>query len=171
MFSASGDPGRQWCVIPPESSAGYSCFPWIQKTAASQAGCGIPRADESSQSCQRHHSSRAPTLPSPPPPHPKCPTGIENSTGPCLSEGLDVKYCMQNLGGTEGCWHRAAVSSSRVSHSRTPPFICKVRLRLHRSSRVEVEGRKSGKDARFWMCIVQSGPVTFICASGCTPVE
>lgn len=107
MFPASGDPWRQWCVIPRESSAGYSCFPWIQKTALSQAGCCIPSWRKQPGLSAASTPSRSHPL-KPATTFPKYPRGIESSAGPCRLERLDVKYCMQNRRRrrllTRHCW-------------------------------------------------------------------
>lgn len=60
--------------------------------------------------------------------YPNYPTGIENSTGPCLMERLDVKYCIHNLEAlkaldTELLWvqtvwsHRATVYLSFAKYA------------------------------------------------------
>ncbi len=58
--------------------------------------------------------------------YPNYPTGIENSTGPCLMERL-CEILHTQFRGTEGSWHRTAASSGCVkSRSHSLPFIRKV---------------------------------------------
>ncbi len=59
--------------------------------------------------------------------YPNYPTGIENSTRPMSFGKAGCEISHTKFGGTEGCWHRTAVSSSCVkSRSHRLPFICKV---------------------------------------------
>lgn len=128
MFSASGDPWRQWSVIPPESSAGYSCFPWIQKTSASQA-----RLRHTSSWRKQPQLSATSLTPRSHPPdsataYSNHPVGIENSTGLRLFwKRLGVKFCMPKPQPPKAVETEALWAQTVWCYQATDcAFICKV---------------------------------------------
>lgn len=72
----------------PKAPRGTVVFPEYKRQQYHKGGCSIPRADKSSESCQRHHSSHPSNPPKPTAAYPNYPTGIENSSGLCLFQRL-----------------------------------------------------------------------------------
>lgn len=67
---------------------GTVVFPEYKRQQYHKEGCSVPRADKSSSSCQRHHSSHPSNPLKPTAAYPNYPTGIKNSSDPCVFQRL-----------------------------------------------------------------------------------